>query len=540
MYKMMIVDDEQEVRQGIIKKIDWQHYHFEVVGEAENGIEALDVIEDNVPDVVITDISMPLMDGLALTATIRDRYPTVRVVILTGFDDFKFAQQAIRYGVSDYILKPVLPKDIGELMDKLKKEIDEEIADKEDREKLQRHYRDSMPILKDSFLTSMILDTPDINEIEKKVSFFDMNLRGNSFACAVISLDAESVGEELNNETDIELMKFAVTNITQEILDRHCLGEAFLYDNMTVVVSGLESDERVTVCNKLISVLEEIRQNVEKYLKLTVTVGLGSIYGRLDRAKESYRYAVTALEYKLVMGSNKVIFLDDIEPESTDMVLFDENKERTLISSIKFGKERDVLQAVEGLFDHLSGVKASIKEYYLYFMEIISAMSKLARTFEVDAVNVLRDNYGIDQLIREFNTMDEVKEWLTRLCLELQEQVSSKRLNATQVLLEKAKDYIEKHYADHELSVQKLADHLYISSSYLSLIFKKEANQTFLKHLIEVRLTAAKELLSDPNIKVTEVAERVGYPDVSYFSYFFKKNFGVSPREYRNKVGKAI
>lgn len=540
MYKLMIVDDEQEVRQGIIKKIDWQHYHFEVVGEAENGIEALDVIEENVPDAVITDISMPLMDGLALSAAIRDRYPTVKVVILTGFDDFKFAQQAIKYGVSDYILKPVLPKDIGELMEKLKGEIDQEIADKEDREKLRRHYRDSMPILKDSFLMSMILDTPDIHEIEKKVLFFEMNLHGSSFASAVISLNTESVGEELNNETDIELMKFAITNITQEILEKHSLGEAFLYDNMTVVISGVGSEDRATVCNKMISVLEEIRQNVEKFLKLSITVGLGSIYGSLDRMKESYRSAITALEYKLVLGSNKVIFLDDIEPESTDTVILDENKERTLISSIKFGKEKDVLQAVEGLFDHLSSVKAPIKEYYLYFMEIVTVLSKLVRTFQVEVVNVLPENYGIDQLIREFNTMDEVKEWLTKLCLELQIQVSSKRLNATQMLLEKAKDYIDKHYNDHELSVQKLADHLYISSSYLSLIFKKEANQTFLKHLIEVRLTAAKELLRDPSIKVTEVAERVGYPDVSYFSYFFKKNFGVSPREYRNKVGKAI
>lgn len=540
MYKLMIVDDEQEVRQGIIKKIDWHHYHFEVVGEAENGIEALDVIEENVPDVVITDISMPLMDGLALSSAIRERYPTVKVVILTGFDDFKFAQQAIKYGVSDYILKPVLPKDIGELMEKLKDEIEKEIADKEDKEKLQRHYRDSMPILKESFLTSMILDTPDIHEIEKKVSFFEMDLHGSSFASAVISLNTDSVGEELSSETDIELMKFAITNITQEILDKHSLGEAFLYDNMTVVVSGVDSADRATVCNKMISVLEEIRQNVEKFLKLSVTIGLGSIYNSLERMKESYRSAITALEYKLVLGSNKVIFLDDIEPESTDTVILDDNKERALISSIKFGKEQDVLQAVDGLFDHLTSVKAPIKEYYLYFMEIITVLSKLVRTFQVDVVNVLPENYGIDQLIREFNTMEEVKQWLTKLCLELQVQVSSKRLNATQMLLEKAKDYIDKHYDDHELSVQKLADHLYISSSYLSLIFKKEANQTFLKHLIEVRLTAAKELLRDPSIKVTEVAERVGYPDVSYFSYFFKKNFGVSPREYRNKVGKAI
>jgi two-component system response regulator YesN len=118
----------------------------------------------------------------------------------------------------------------------------------------------------------------------------------------------------------------------------------------------------------------------------------------------------------------------------------------------------------------------------------------------------------------------------------LMNRISSKRLTATQRLLEKAKDYINNNYSDTQLSIQKLADHLFISSSYLSLIFKKEAQETFLKYLIRVRLDTAKELLKDPNNKITEVAEKVGYPDVSYFSYFFKKNFGVSPREYKTKT----
>ena len=125
MYKLLIVDDEAEVRKGIIRKIDWGKYDFEIAGEAENGREALDIIEENIPDAVITDITMPMMDGLELTAVIKETYPTIKTIILTGFDDFKFAQQAIKYGVSDYILKPVMPSDIDELMAKLKPSIND-------------------------------------------------------------------------------------------------------------------------------------------------------------------------------------------------------------------------------------------------------------------------------------------------------------------------------------------------------------------------------------------------------------------------------
>lgn len=148
MYKLIIVDDEEEVRKGIIQKIEWSKYNFEISGEAENGREALDLIEENIPDAVITDITMPLMDGLELAAIIRESFPTVKTIILTGFDDFRFAQQAIKYGVSDYILKPVQPKDIDDLMEKLKIQIDHEIAQKEDITQLRRHYYESLPIIK--------------------------------------------------------------------------------------------------------------------------------------------------------------------------------------------------------------------------------------------------------------------------------------------------------------------------------------------------------------------------------------------------------
>jgi two-component system response regulator YesN len=528
MYKLMIVDDEEEVRKGIVKKIDWNRFHFDIAGEAENGREALDIMEEHIPDVVITDISMPFMDGLELAKSVKENYPTVKTVILTGFDDFKFAQQAIKYGVSDYILKPVLPKDINEILKKLKNEIDGEIAEREDRIKLQRHYAESLPILRDNFLTHIVTGRPSGEEIARKAESYGLRLMGEYFITAVIGIDAN---DPLADE-DTELLRFAIRGAVKEILDKYEMGEAFFYADNLAVIAGFEKGEPVLIRNRMFTVLEEIRQTVEKYYRATVTAGVGTVSNTLANIRQSYLSACNALEYRLVLGGNRIIFVDDLEPEATGAVAFDEEKERMLVSAIKFGGEKEVSDAVKALFSDIGAVR-SIKEYRIYFMEINAAILKLARVFLPD----VPFESAMEKKIDDFGNMEEAMAWLTSHCMKLRLQIARKMTNTAQQLLEKAKDFIGRNYGDNELGIQKLADHLHISACYLSLIFKKEAGQTFLKYLIGVRLDAAKELLANPEVKIAEIAEKCGYPDVNYFSYFFKKNFGLSPREYRNTIG---
>lgn len=535
MYKLVIVDDEEEVRKGIIQKIEWDKYNFEVTGEAENGREALELIEENVPDIVITDITMPLMDGLELAAILKESYPTVKTVILTGFDDFKFAQQAIKYGVVDYILKPILPKDINTLVAKLQSQIDDEIAQKEDMVKLRQHYNESLPVIRERFLTLLITGKPDEAEVKKRISAFNLRLNGNIFVIAAANVDADNFKNNIFKECDTELVKFAVLNISQEILSRRYFGEVFFHDENLVIIASFNNTDKTSVLNKSFSILDEIRQNVEKYLKINITIGLGSLCFSLSRLRESYKSAISALDYKLVIGGNKVIFIEDLESQTADSIVFDDSKEKALISGIKFGTQKDVKKAVDTLFEDLSGMKTSFTEYQLYLIEITALISRLARDFQLDAAEILGLRSSLHEEIFKFKSIDEVRNWIEEISIKLTRHISRKRQNTTKMLLEKAKDYIHSNYSEDDLTIQKLADHLHISPSYLSLIFKKDAGVTFLKYLVNIRLNAAKELLSTTDMKTMEIAERIGYPDVNYFSYFFKKNYGISPREYRNK-----
>lgn len=535
MYKLIIVDDEEEVRKGIIQKIDWKRFNFEVVGEAENGREALDLIEENVPDVVITDITMPLMDGLKLASLLKDNYPTVKTVILTGFDDFKFAQQAIKYGVADYILKPVMPKDINELIGKLETRINEEIAQKEDIVMLRKHYSESLPVIREKFLTQLISGSPEEREIKTRVCEYGLKLEGDIFAVAAVNIDSISFKNNVFEEKDMEVVKVAVMNISKEIVEKHSFGEVFFYDDNLVIIAGFRECERNSVFGRSFSVLEEIRQNIEKFLKISITIGLGRLGNSLSKLKESYRTALTALEYKLIIGGNKVIFIEDLEPLTTDNIIFDEKKEKVLISSIKFGTKDEVIKAVDILFNDIYGMKASIMDYHMYLMEITAAINKLIRSFQMDSGEIFGKDFSSYEEEFRNKSLDEIRIWVERACIILMERITSKRQNTTEILLEKAKDYIRNNYGDNELSIQKVADYLHISPSYLSMIFKKEANVTFLKYLVNIRLEVAKDLLSNNDLKTFQIAEKIGYPEINYFSYFFKKNFGMSPREYRNQ-----
>ncbi|MDF2987039.1 MAG: two component transcriptional regulator, AraC family [Eubacterium sp.] len=540
MYKLLVVDDEEEVRRGLIQKIEWYKYNFEIVGEAQNGREALDIIEENVPDIIITDISMPIMNGLELSEYVKLNYPTIKTVILTGYDDFNYAQQAIRFGVEDYILKPVLPKDIDELLIKLKNKLELEIEHKENIIRLKEHFNESLPIIRDKYLSLIVEGNIDENDLKSKISFFRLNLRGGCFVIAAGNIDNSGHEDKIFSANDTELMRFAVINIAKEIIDKYSIGEALFHHNELVIIFSFNDTLQNEICNKdtifrkVYSVLEEIRQNVEKFLKLTVTIGVGSVANNLTRIRDSYKSALSALEYKLVIGESKIIFIEDLEPKRKEVIAFDEQTERRLVSAVKFGTEKEVKEIVKDVFDKLVGTKAAFQEYQLYLAEVVAAISRICRDFEIDAPGILgiRTNLYVEML--EFRSFSEIKNWMEAICIKLMRFISETRQNTTQMLLKKAQDYVLGNFGDEGLSIQKVADYLHISQSYLSMIFKKETGETFLKYLVSVRLNVAVELLQGP-CKTAEIAERVGYPDISYFSYFFKKNFGMSPREYRNK-----
>jgi two-component system response regulator YesN len=546
MYKLILVDDEEEVRKGILKKIDWQRYGFEVVGEAENGREALEIGEKIIPDVVITDIKMPFMDGIELTKMIMEKFPGTKIIILTGFDEFEYAQKAVKLNVVDYVLKPISSKEFIQILEKVRSIMDEEIAEKEDIKALREMYTKSLPILREKFLASLITKQLGQDEIYEKANNYMIDLSGSTFIVATLNIDQYHYTynpkkkkklpkdmEILSNWEEKELMKFAVLNICDEIVKKRGLGNVFIHNEYIVVLVCSHEKHRDMVMGKINSLFQEIRVAIEKLLKLTVTIGIGTIFNDIGLAKESYDNALCALDYRLVIGNNRIIFIDDIEPKRKERIVFDEDKEHLLVSNLKVGTPMDIENTVKHLFKEIIDSQVSLNHGQIYIYEMLTTILKEARNLNIDIEQIFGENYNLFFELNRFYDLIEIQNWVTEICIKVMNFITKNRRDSYRLLVDKAKDYVNNNYHEKDITIDKMCKYLYISPTYFSSIFKRETKMTFINYLTQTRMEAAKELLRTTNFKNFEIAERVGYSEPNYFSYCFKKNLCISPTSYR-------
>jgi two-component system response regulator YesN len=550
MYKLILVEDEEDVRESIVQEIDWAQHGFEVVDKAENGKEALDLIERWVPDVVVTDIKMPFMDGMQLSEWIREKYPTTKIIILTGFDEFEYAQKAIKMHIDEYVLKPFSAAELVQALLKIKRLMDEETARKENVQTLQEHYRRSLPVLREVFLAALITRKLSKAEIMEKAFNYNVDLQGSNFLASVISIDnwiEQGEGQEartkaqvlalqqsLKYSKDNELKLFAILNISEEIINKHQLGFVYLHNDHLVLLSAAADDERDALMKKTLVVLEEIRQSIEKYLKLTITIGVGTISTDLTDLRYSYRDAILALDYRLILGNNRVICIDDVETRFVEKLRFDELKEHTLIRCIKVGTLQELKEIIDELFQDIADTHVSFKDYQIYLLQILTAVLRAAKDSGIELDPILGSDFNPFAEMNKFTDLQEAKKWIVGLCTRMMSSIATDRQYTYKTLVDKAKDYAREHYHDSDISINKVCSHLHISTGYFSGIFKKETKMTFVSYLLNIRMEAAKELLMTTDLKAFEIAEKVGYAEPNYFSFSFRKHFGLSPKEYRN------
>ncbi|WP_040197940.1 response regulator [Candidatus Soleaferrea massiliensis] len=541
MYSVVLVDDQEEVRERIKKTVNWEEVQFQVTGEAANGLDALEVIEKTDPDAVIMDISMPFMNGLELAKLVGEKFPTTKSVILTGFDEFEFAQKAIRYGVADYLLKPLSAEDITALFEKLKGMLDQERARMEDIESLEKYYKESFPVLKAQFLSSVISSAMDRETIEHQAQVYGIRLAGDYTLVSVIKIDYLSCDEHSpfnhRNDFDKNLMRFAVMNIVQEIVEKHKLGLSFLHNEYIVTICMPQAQSSQQAFEMVSNAFSEVSRNIEKYLMFSITVGVGNLCEDCSQLKNSYEYALKALDYRAVMNDNKVILIDDVEPKHPRKVSVEPEFEKKLISCIKFGSVQEIDELLDAMFRNV--VIASYKEYQIYLLEMLTCILRISKDVGIETMDLLSGDFNAFQEILTLNNLDRVKRWFHDVCVSIIQEISTERENNNNNIIYSAIEYIEKNYGDNTLSVNKICEILHVSPNYFSTLFKKKMGVSFSNYLSSKRLEIAKELLRTTNLKAFQISDAIGYSESNYFSHSFKKTFGVSPTEYRSSFSKA-
>jgi len=532
MYKLMLVDDESEIREGLREVIDFASFGFEVVGECGTGMEALRLAETLRPDLVITDIRMPLMDGLTMARQMSKTLATARFIILSGYDDFEYARQAIGIPSMGYLLKPISAEEFKHVLRDARQKLDEEFEKQRDLNRLRAHFHTSLPLLRQMLLSSLLMGELDIESALRAAPRYDISLEGPVYALALFREPALGLGTPWAVD-DPELRSFAASNIAGEILAAKLRFYSFHHGGMLATLLFLP-DEKESF-SLAIDVLEEARQKIAYYLNSPILIGVSAPCTALSELPQCARQALSALNQSALMGETQVLCITDMEPGSHHAQVVDEYALNSLGASLKLGEAERARSAAGKLLADCQREQINLQAYRVYLLEILMVFVRAARDLALRAPALERRQSELLERFVLCPTPEEATAALLALCDEFATAARENRASSSQLLSQRAIDYIRSHYMQDDLTVEKLCKHLHVSSSYFSALFKKETQKTFVQYLTDLRMDEATKLLLSTDMPTARIAAAVGISDPSYFSYCYKKHFGISPSHARGR-----
>lgn len=534
MYKLLIVDDEALVREAIQEGMDWEKMGFVCTGACEDGIEALEFIERECPDIVLTDIGMPFMNGIELTRELSVRYPDVKVIILTGYDEFEYAQQALKMKVADYVMKPVTASEMEQIFLRVGRQMDEENLQKRDYEKLKHQLYDSMPLLKERFLERLVTSSMPEKQKRESCSYFQIAWDQPYWMELAIEIDSLKL-QHPPTLSDEELFRFALYNITKEVMDNYKGTEVFRdrENRVFVLMSGCEPD---SLYEEAGTAAEQIHAAVTDYLPLKASIGIGHLCKRDDIAKLLHRSALSALDYRFVIGTNAVIRISDMERSKQLELPSAVAWECELITKLKTGTPQEMDEWIGKLFAMFREQLLPIDVCYIYLQRFVLTLMHTLYEMGTDTSRVFGEEANPLAEIRELAALREIEHWMRKVCGKAAAVIRSMREDHSLLQIEKAMAYVKQHYTDPDLSLQTVCKHVSMSASYFSTLFRMTSGRTFMEYVIHERMEKAKELLKLTSMRSYEIAYAVGYRDPQYFSSAFKKHTGDTPTEFRCKM----
>ena len=307
-YSVLLVDDEEDIIRIIMKKLDWESMGLTIIGHAANGVEALEMAEELTPDIVMTDIKMPYMDGLTLCRKLKELSRTIRVIIFSGFDEFEYAKEAIKMEAEEYLLKPVNAVELKEVFERVKNDLDQERAEKRDTEKLKSYYMESLPVLQESLYMALLEGRITSGQIYKYMDTYQIRLPGPYYVVTVLHLSSQSVEE---NGMDPFLMAMSVQKYAEEQTDRRWRSRFLIYLGDIIMISQLSDKEEML---EYTNDLDRLCRMGNRVLNVRITAGIGYLCNNLEQIPLSYQGAKQAVSYRVLYGNTRAISIADVDP----------------------------------------------------------------------------------------------------------------------------------------------------------------------------------------------------------------------------------
>ncbi|RED63531.1 response regulator transcription factor [Cohnella phaseoli] len=515
MYKVMLVDDEKIILDGISQMIDWASLETQLIGTASNGVDAFEKVKELQPDIVVSDIRMPGMDGLELVAAVHRSYPSIRFVLLSGFGEFDYASRAMQYGVKHYLLKPTNENKIAEAL----KEIVTELESDQQRERfvstIKQGLQKAIPHVKQQvlkeFVTNKTYGSRDWDYYRELFQFeFESPVRLLLF--------------QLEGAVEFEHL-FAIKNIAEDLLDTTLLSTTIGDHVLVLVEDTLELSE-------LYRRIHDIRDTFLRYYKLDATIALSEPDG-ITQARSLYQETLQSLNYRFYLGEGGLITRKDTGargPEATGHFDFEEEK---LTMPVQSGHREEAEQALSQLMDELMRAKLDIHVTKTYVIQQFVSLLRLGDPQQINRY------YGRLSELVGMNTLQAIQELLENTVREIVQYHYERNVVKHTSIVRKVIDIVNEQLGNSELSLNQVAgEMLYMNADYLGKLFKKETGEKFSNYVVKARVKKATEMwAANPEIKIFEMAEMLGFGDnPQYFSQVFKKQMGCTPSEYAKQT----
>lgn len=540
MVRVLVVDDEKEIRKGLVTQLPWAEWGVDEVVDADDGETALELAKRCPPDLIVTDIRMPRMSGLQFIEELMRNQYTGGLIVISGYDEFHYAREALKLGVSDYLLKPISKDELAKAVAVLLQRVREQNAEKQNRSLMQESYEQAIPRIREELLRELIerpFRESHSLRIEQKLKQMDLEwLAAVPLRLIIFGIDSLKALISKGSPLDKEDLLLTMGRLLEEIFTVRQTNRQVLFrsrnDEWILVLGDGDnggSDESVDVLSEAAS--ERIRER----LHIRINLGYAEHHAPVAQFFDLYRKAAASLEYFKVQGA-----LQGDEEQSgimNDHTEVQLASPKDLVELLKYGSNQDIRGAM-AFFPRLvkswnvHHPKDLQQRIFEWLLEVFRTAQKTTGWKEASWE---KNPIVLWEHLEHFDTLESLWVEATNQLLAASESIKIQSVFRSQIVHE-AQRFILQHYQEN-LTLQTVADHVHVTPVWLSKLFKKETDMNFLEYLTDVRMTKAAELLANLNLKGYQISYMIGYQDPVHFSKLFKKKFGCTPQEYRNSRG---
>ena len=538
MLKVFLVEDETVIREGLRDNIEWEEFGYKFVGEAADGEMALPLIRKTKPDVLITDIKMPFMDGLSLSKIVSSELPDTKIIIISGYDDFEYARQAIELGVEQYLLKPITRMNLKKVLADLREKIEQSNSAKDYQLQYSKEMHEYEQFERRRFFEDLLSGKMQVKDIYEEANKLSLELTAASYNLLFFYIKEE---RKLDLE-DAEELGIRQEEILYYFL-RHPQYILFRQNTNTfgILVKG-DNEVVEQYTQKAISKISEACSLIEKQIQWYVAVG--EPVERLSLLADSAQNVNHYLAYRFFLPQIHVLTKEVVDQYSNaqdgktiDAVDYKQLNPEIIKEFLYRGNENEVADFVES---YLLGIAEALESRM--FRDYIILNIRFSVEGFLEETGIPRQDYQekLEQFHPDVNmTSKEVGSYFQGLLSMAMEFNKRKNEDQGKSVLSKVVEYIDQHYEQESLSLNDVAEYAEVSASYLSATFSQGMQVTFVEYVTQKRMEKAKKLLRTSTLSTGEISAQVGFKDPHYFSFVFKKTQGMSPREYRSGKAKA-